>query len=130
MADATNEYIFFITLFFLQLHYLRDDVLPPRELPLELLEPLPIERVVVDDEPTLRLLDEPTEVLRVVVVEVPYERFDDDDDDDVPRTVVDEDVLRLDEVDVPLLTLVVVVVPLLEEVVVPLVTVVEVDVVP
>lgn len=120
MADATNEYIFFITLFFLQLHYLRDDVLPPRELPLELLEPLPIERVVVDDEPTLRLLDEPTEVLRVVVVEVPYERFD--DDDDVPRTVVDEDVLRLDEVDVPLLTLVVVVVPL--------VTVVEVDVVP
>ena len=93
-------------------------MLPPLELPIEPLEPLPIERVVVDDEPTLRLLDEPTEVLRVVVVEVPYERLDDDDDDDVPRTVVDEDVLRLDEVDVPLSTLVavVVVVPLLEEV--------------
>lgn len=56
-------------------------MLPPRE-PLELLpELLPVERVP---------LDEPM-VLREVVLEVPYERFD----DDVPR---------LDDVDVPLVT--------------------------
>jgi hypothetical protein len=81
-------------------------VLPPRELLLEPPnEPLPIERVVVDDEPTLRLL-EPTVVLREVVVVVPLER---ELDDEVPRTVV-EVVLRLDEVEVPLFTFVVVVV--------------------
>lgn len=83
-------------------------MLPPRELLLlePPNEPLPIERVVVDDEPTLRLL-EPTVVLReVVVVVVPLER---ELDDEVPRTVVDV-VLRLDEVEVPLFTFVVVVV--------------------
>lgn len=82
-------------------------MLPPRELLLEPPnEPLPTERVVVDDEPTLRLL-EPTVVLReVVVVVVPLER---ELDDEVPRTVV-EVVLRLDEVEVPLFTFVVVVV--------------------
>lgn len=83
-------------------------MLPPRELLLlePPNEPLPIERVVVDDEPTLRLL-EPTVVLReVVVVVVPLER---ELDDEVPRTVV-EVVLRLDEVEVPLFTFVVVVV--------------------
>ena len=81
-------------------------MLPPRELLLlePPNEPLPIERVVVDDEPTLRLL-EPTVVLREVVV-VPLER---ELDDEVPRTVVDV-VLRLDEVEVPLFTFVVVVV--------------------
>lgn len=81
-------------------------MLPPRELLLlePPNEPLPIERVVVDDEPTLRLL-EPTVVLREVVV-VPLER---ELDDEVPRTVV-EVVLRLDEVEVPLFTFVVVVV--------------------
>ena len=82
-------------------------MLPPRELLLlePPNEPLPIERVVVDDEPTLRLL-EPTVVLREVVVVVPLER---ELDDEVPRTVVDV-VLRLDEVEVPLFTFVVVVV--------------------
>ena len=66
-------------------------MLPPRE-PLELLpELLPVERVP---------LDEP-KVLREVVLEVPYERFD----DDVPLlTFDDDDVPRLDDVDVPLLT--------------------------